>query len=361
MLYFFNKIKQFCGLHERAVSAGALLWGFLVDSFTLQRIDLLFENIVLSTYLIVSGLAILYINLYEANKVHGKVADWFGTMTPIFLQFVLGGLYSGFFIFYFRSATIGTSWPFLVLLMGILVGNELYTRKMKKIPLQVGLFFISLLSFLIFFVPVFMKKMGASVFVLSGMVSVVLIVFFIKILRWINKEKYQQQSKGIFAIIVGIFVGINILYFSNIIPPIPLSLKEIKIAYHVERLGNTYHIDVAQRPWFMKLIPSQDFLVQKNKPVYVYSSIFAPTQLQTDVVHEWQFLNAEEKWETVNSILFPITGGRGGGYRGYTYASRLQEGKWRIHIKTKRGQVIGRKVFIVKHVDQPPKVKEIIH
>ena len=64
MKSLFQKYKEFYKRNERYVTGGALLFGFILDNFTLTRIDLKFDNIVLFTYLAIAFFAILFINFY---------------------------------------------------------------------------------------------------------------------------------------------------------------------------------------------------------------------------------------------------------------------------------------------------------
>ena len=48
-----------------------------------------------------------------------------------------------------------------------------------------------------------------------------------------------------------------------------------------------------------------------------------------------------------DKLGFKITGGREGGYRGYTYKRHVQPGEWKIDVKTKEGLVLGKISFII--------------
>ena len=47
---------------------------------------------------------------------------------PILTQFSLGGFWSGFFVFYGRAAALAVSWPFMLLISAMIIGNELRKR-----------------------------------------------------------------------------------------------------------------------------------------------------------------------------------------------------------------------------------------
>lgn len=52
-------------------------------------------------------------------------------------------------------------------------------------------------------------------------------------------------------------------------------------------------------------------------------------------------------WETSDKIEFEITGGRDGGYRGYSYKTNILEGKWKVDVTTNDDMILGRINFTV--------------
>ena len=64
--------------------------------------------------------------------------------------------------------------------------------------------------------------------------------------------------------------------------------------------------------------------------------------------HHWQWKNEQSgEWETSDKIEFQITGGRDGGYRGYTYKTNILEGKWKVDVTTNDDMILGRINFTV--------------
>jgi hypothetical protein len=77
--------------------------------------------------------------------------------------------------------------------------------------------------------------------------------------------------------------------------------------------------------------------------VYVFSSIFSPTKFNTEIIHEWQYYNENErKWVTSGRVNLPITGGRDGGFRTYSMKENVFTGLWRVNILTLKNKVVGR-------------------
>ena len=75
-------------------------------------------------------------------------------------QFALGCLLSGFCVFYIRSASIGASWPFLLFMAAIFIGNEYLRRYHARLVFSALLFFFSLYSYAILLVPVVIARIG---------------------------------------------------------------------------------------------------------------------------------------------------------------------------------------------------------
>lgn len=350
-LSLFTRAKNFYREHERAIIIFALVSGFIIDNLTLRRIDLLFENLVFIFYILLGGAAILFINIYDAKKIAGKIADWLRLVSPVLLQFAFGGLFSAFFIFYFRSASVGASWPFIIFLLLMMIGNEIFAHKFSELTFQVSVYFVVVFSFFIFYVPILVGKIASWVFLLSAIVSSIFIYLFIRLIQRIYPQNFISNKKYIFRSIVAILATLILLYFLNIIPPIPLSVKEKVIAYNVTRLSNgDYEVLEVPKRWYDGLLSKQIAYLAPGEPLYVFSSIFAPTRLSTDVVHEWQ-VKTSDGWQTTSRIEFPLTGGADRGYRGYTFKYNLYPGIWRVNIETTRGATIGRIKFEIQSTE----------
>lgn len=352
------KIKEFYIKYKRRIGSIALIGGFILDFLTLNRIDQVYDNAILLFYLILSGIGISVVQLHEARKISGKVSDFFRQAFPTFIQFAFGGLFSGFFIFYSRSASLWNSWPYILLLLAFLIGNEFIKEKYARFTLQVSVLYFLVFSYLIFSVPIVVKEMGSEIFFLSGILSLVVMGILGAILLRINPKKLKESRNRIITSIGGIFLIMNILYFTNVLPPIPLSLKDSGVYHSVVRINGGYEVLKEDRPWYLKLFPQRTFYFSQG-PIYFYSSVFAPTDLKTKIVHEWQYYDKYQgRWQVTDRISFALVGGRDGGYRGYTQKSSVREGKWRIDIETDNGLVIGRKTFYVFD-DKEPELEDV--
>ena len=84
------------------------------------------------------------------------------------------------------------------------------------------------------------------------------------------------------------------------------------------------------------------FIHDPKESVFVFSSIFAPTDLEKSILHRWEWYNETIKeWEIVEDIGYDITGGRDGGYRGYTFKNSVKPGLWKVQVITEEELVLG--------------------
>lgn len=347
---------------RKHISAVAFATGFVWDAFTLTRIDLVYENIVFVTYLIVAAIGIFLVHSVEtrffAPQWLLKIRAWL----PAVVQFPMGGLFSGFVIFYTKSASVFTSWPFLLILFLLFVGNECFRKRYERLVFQLSLFYFALLSYLILIMPVIVGTIDTATFILAGIVSVFAISVYIHMLARVFPKLYKQGKQHIWLIVSLIYVGFNVLYFTNIIPPVPLALKEIGVFHSVVREGTGDYLVSYEKPAWYEFWREASGVYHRvgNEAAYCYSSVFAPTRIRTPIYHSWQRKTSSGEWVREDRIHFSIEGGRDGGYRGYTIKSNLPEGPWRCVVETESKLVIGVFQFNVIAVDEPfPYVHEI--
>jgi hypothetical protein len=162
--------------------------------------------------------------------------------------------------------------------------------------------------------------------------------------------------------VASIYLLINLLYFLNAIPPLPLALKDAGVFHAVTRTGDAYTVSYEPVEWYEAYLRYKTiFHRMPDEPVYVYTAVFAPTGISTGLVHEWQqYDEGQGRWITRDRISFPITGGRAGGYRGYTIRRDIEDGSWRVNVLTDFNRLIGRVTFRVVTVSEPPVREETL-
>lgn len=357
-IFFIEPIRNFYGRFERPISSLSLVLGFVFDAVTLKRVDTLWENIWILGHLIIVGIFIILIHIQEKEEGDeanpGRKHFWYVNI----LQFFFGGILSTYLVFYFRSADIFTTWPFIALLVGAFFANESLKRHYIRFSFQISLFYLSIYSFTIFLVPILLHKIGTWIFILSGLVSLIFITAFIFILSSFVKKEFTESKKLIISLILGITILINILYFTNLIPPMPLSLKDAGVYHSIQKeMTGNYLVAYEDRGWRRYFDFYPNFNKVAGAPIYAFSAIFSPKNLNINIIHEWQYYDeAQSEWITNNIINLPVKGGRDGGFRTYSMRSNLREGKWRVKIKTEHGQTIGHVRFQIIEADIEPKL-----
>ena len=361
-MFFIGPVRNFYSRFERPISSFSLLAGFIFDALTLKRVDALWENLWIAGYLVLIGACIILVHVRErkedSEENPGRAHFWYVNI----LQFAFGGIFSAFLILYFRSADILVAWPFVVLLAATFIANEFLKRHYLRLGFQISLFFLSIYLFAIFLVPILTRHIGALTFLLSGIISLGAIALFLQLLFRFSKNDFTESKKLTIFLIAIIFILINFLYFTNLIPPIPLSLKDGGVYHSVQKTqAGNYQVAYEDHGWrgYFELYP--DFRAPSGSPVYAFSAIFSPRNFNFTILHEWQRYNeAEEKWVTERVISLPVVGGRDGGFRTYSVRENLTPGKWRVNIKTEQGSLIGRLRFELLKVSLEPTLKTMV-
>jgi hypothetical protein len=360
---YFERVRSGYVRLKRPISSLSLFGGFVFDAVTLKRIDMFWENLWVVAHLVVAGACIVL-----ANRVSRAAVDvdtdqpspgpvWISSV----LQFCFGGLLSTFLVFYFRSGSLRTSWPFLLLLAAAFLANERLNKHYSRLDFQASFLFLSILSFSIFIVPVLLHRMGPFVFLLSGAASLVVFWLFWRLLRLAAPDSAPRERSLLFVSVAGIFLAVNTLYFFNLIPPIPLSLRDAGVEHSLSRNADgNYVVESEPTRWLEYFRLADEFHCTPGAPVYAYTAVFSPTSLRTDIVHEWQIYDVKRGWITTSRIDLPLSGGRGGGYRTYSMTKGIRAGAWRVNVETPGGALLGRLRFnVIVQNDEPALQTEI--
>lgn len=331
----------------------AFFLGFIVDNLTLNSVEQVFDNVVLAGYVLLAGASLMVLYASAAQKLPPEYLARAERWSPILLQFSFGGLLSGILIFYSRSGSFFVSWPFLLLIILVIVGNETLRRRAQRLIFNLAILFVGLFSYVVLIVPVVTGKMGALVFFFSGCIAATVMFFYVRQLRKIIPNFLAANLRMVIFSLSSIFVALNFLYFANVIPPIPLSLKDVGIYHNVETNENKteYYVTYEKGKWYNFFKDSdKTYHYQSGDGVYCYASVFAPTRLSTEIFHRWEYYSEEDKeWRTHGDRLsYPISGGRGDGYRGFTVIRNVRDGTWRCTVETERKQVLGREKFKIE-------------
>jgi Protein of unknown function (DUF2914) len=338
--------------YERPLSAISMVAGFIFDNHFFERVDHPATQIVLAVYLVVAIGTILVVHHIESYPDDPGLLHRLHPILVAATAFALGGLWSAFLIFYGRALTAAT-WPFVAFLAGLMIANEVLRQYHARLAFTLTLLFLALFSYTIFVVPIVTGTMGRATFVLSGALAAAAFAALIFALGHIGTERIERAWRSIAIGAVAVFGGLNGLYFTNILPPLPLTLARADVFHSVTKEGDTYRavaeaetgddwlrLDLFGGPPVMR--------VERGGSLSAYSAVFAPIQLRTDIVHTWRrYDEISGTWRTESRVRFPIVGGREGGYRGYSVKSQPANGRWRVDIETPEGLLIGRVAFTV--------------
>ena len=350
----FQKAKHWYARFERPIST---LSGFLFDILTLKRVDAFWDNIWVVAHMVLLAICIILINRQETepaseqtpDEAVGKVHFWLTAS----MQFLFGGLLSTFIVFYFRGAALAVAWPFLLVLVLAFVLNERFRKYYSHMEFQIGFFFLCIYLFAIFIVPIMMHTIGDTVFLISGGMSVGALLTFLVILKLTTPRFGNSNNVKTMLLVLGITIVINVLYFANIMPPLPLSLRDAGVYHDIVRNADGNYA-ISEEPTFLTSTLQKYFNIYPTYHIssdgvaYAYSAIFSPVSLNITVIHEWQkYDDSTKAWLTMDQIPLTVIGGREQGYRTYSTYRKLDAGLWRVNVKTESDQLIGRMQFNV--------------
>jgi hypothetical protein len=326
----------------------SFIFGFITDTILLNRIDNIVDNLILLAYATLATIALFVFYSGVAGRFGEKLSAKVVRFMPGVMQYSFGGLLSGMLIFYGRSGDWVTSAPFLLLILGVIVGNELVHKRSDRLVYHLSLYFVGIFSYVVLVLPVLFGAMGGLMFVLSGLVALLTITIVIQILRRIVPQFIRITMSSIVLSIGSIYVFLHILYFTRIIPPIPLSLTELAMVHSVMRTEQGDYRLVTEASDWRTLLPFQDMTLHTNNATLsCFARVYAPVKFSTEIYHIWEYKNEKGGWEERARIAYPISHSNSGGYRGYTTITTAIPGFWRCSVETIRGQVLGRETVEV--------------
>jgi len=343
-----QRIFAFWQKYEHHLGVGALAVGFSFDLIVAKSPQSVFDNILLVSYLFIAASIIVILNLRKRRVAEESQAE--PLVLLLILQFCFGGLASNMLVLYGKSGTLAGSAFFIALLVALVFGNEYLRGRYAQLRFNIAVYYFLLLTYSVIAAPTWIfHAIGPGIFFLSGLISLAVmslfgLVLFVAVLRGNRKRQLQQ----IVVLIGTIFIIFNGLYFFDIIPPVPLSLKDIGV-YHSVLKSSTgdYLVLYEPAPWYVFWRDTSATLhYEPGQSAYCFSSVYAPTQLSTPIYHVWEYYNtAGKNWVPMGKISYDISGGRQDGYRGFSATAALVPGQWRCDVETQSGALIGRITF----------------
>lgn len=341
------RVQAFRERHARAEIATFFTAGFLFDVLTLDRIDNPLTLAQQAVYLLALGGLLFWEQCVARGVVNptGKLGSVWRFSEDV-IHFLLGSVLSAFSLFYFKSASGVASLVFLVGIFGLLIANELPRfRKLGPI-VRVALFSFCLTTYFSILLPVLFGFYSEHLFVLAtGAAGGVIFLGTRQLTRWTGDLKATARGVGIPG--YGMQILLLALYFSRVIPPVPLSVEQIGIYHSVKRVGGDYELR-HQRPWWKKWHRGdQLFLSREGDKVHLFVNVYAPSGFRDQIFIRWSYEDPKRGWIEQKPYPLSIAGTRKEGYRTFATTSNLTPGDHRVQVETSSGHVIGNISFEV--------------
>jgi hypothetical protein len=354
----YQKVRAFYKKYESFFMPALIIWGFIYHYFTFKVIPFTDVLYLVFGYLGLATLTIVFMHVYDMGRITHKLR-YVRLFVPLLLQFAIGSMIGGVFIFYWFSGSIFVSWPFILFIIMLILGLEFYKHYLENPIVQFGLYNFAAFLLLAVALPYFFTSINPGLFMAAGWISLALVLVLSYFLR--NAPAIAIRKNRILIVSILIFVVMNVFYFANLIPPVPLSIRDEGVYHDVVRSGSEYVLQTEPQTFWQKFTFVPTIHLAPGERAYVFSLVYSPTDLDTDIVHDWQHYDtSQNKWVSVSQVSFHVTGGREDGFRGYSYKTNVEAGKWRVYTKTPRGQILGRYQFKVESVaESPALVQEI--
>jgi hypothetical protein len=376
-----ERLSGFHTKNEKYYPAAFFIAGFIFDIATLDRIDNIYLILQQAFYILFVGYVLFYQTLektghfrpQEKTSFFGRQFNKLWKYNNEALHFILGSLLSVYFLFYFVSSSLATSFIFLVGMFAVLVANEIPSLQRKGPWLKYILYWLCIFSFFSVLIPVAIGFTNVLTLLLAVSLGLGMCYGLYKAYEKKFTENrnptaapatvdtpvmYETSSidlrRNVAAPAAGVAATLLILYFLKLLPPLPLSIQYIGVYHTVQKQGEVYELGY-DRPWYkFWQYGAQTFHAQPGDKIHVFARIFSPSNFKDDVVFHWQKYG-KNGWESSDRVNTSIVGGRGQGFRGYSMKSNYEPGTWRVKIETPDGREIGRITFDVEPQPSGPR------
>lgn len=344
----FEKLKTYRSRYSRFEAPAFFTAGFLFDVLTVTRIDNWIQISKHVFFLVSLGwFLILQHKSMNPQWIPPKILNKLWPHQIRVSHFLFGNLLSAFVIFYFKSASLSKSGIFLGLVVLVMLLNEVPKVRALGLRFRLALFSFCLASFFIYFYPLMAGFLSPFLFILAVFTATLITGFFIY--RFSKSDPDPRAFQEQFGIpVLAVQFLLVMAYFFKVIPPVPLYVSFAGIYHRVEKTGDEVTL-YSLRPWYRFWSHGDvTFESRDSEPVYCYVRVFAPAQFSHQVILHWQLYNEKlKRFETQDRIPMQIAGGRQEGFRGYTYKSNFQSGRWRVEIETEDERAIGDLSFTI--------------
>lgn len=341
----------------------AFVGGFLWDALTLVRIDRFADNVLLASYLAtLAALLVLEHRVAEAPSAWPRLAprhEWLTTG----VQFLFGGLFSAYLVFYGRAASFGPSLGFVVALAALFVVNEFLHDVLRAVWLRLALFGLVAFAFLLYAIPVLLGFASRGLVALAGVLAAAAVVA-VGAAMGLDAEldgwRRYRRTGGLAAVVVG---ALLLADRAGLVPPMPFALVDVGVASEVRRTdrvgeaGRVLHeVRVEAPPWWAPWRRGTDrWRVRPGEQPWVYTAVFAPDAFELRLYHRWQrWDEAAGTWEDTDgprgievTRRSVVRGGETLGFRTWSTKRAVTPGTWRVLVLTEDARELGRLQFDV--------------
>lgn len=345
------RFKAFKEKHHLAFEVAFFFAGFLFDVVLLHRIDskpLLMHQ---ALYLGLSALLIFWdhrilVSGKEPAGLVGKIASY----RLWVMHFFLGTLLNAFMVFYFRASSGVLAFAFLVALAGLIVANELPRFRAKGPIVRVMLLSFAVTSFMAYLIPVLWGELRAWQYIFSVLVGTGATFGLWKLFtRFTHDPNWTFQR----AVLPGFALQgvLLLLYLVNVVPPVPLSLKEIAINSAVtprrDAEGMHYVLQYQPAPFYQPWRHERATLtLPAGAKAWAFARIFAPAKFQDHVLFAWEYDDPKNGWTPRGKpYQSRLSGGTDEGFHTFAYSTLGKPGTYRVRVLAADGREIGRKTF----------------
>lgn len=253
-------------------------------------------------------------------------------------------------VYAIRSAAFAVSWPLLLVLLVCILVNELVSSHQFRLTLDVGVFLVALLFFIVFNTPVLLTVQNDTTFVISVAIAITCSLLYIYMLRFAS-ESAEEEASRLYSLAVGIPMFIGMLYFLNVIPAVPLSLTEAGVYHMIQKNDSGAFLGTKENDTriLSALRTPVYHISSSDSGAYFFSSVSAPALLTAPISHVWEYYDPTVKrWVEKTTISFTLAGGRQDGYRSYSQKENVVDGLWRVVVKVDSKRIVGRVTFYIQ-------------
>jgi hypothetical protein len=325
--------------------------GFIFDAFMVRRIDDEKVLIQQGVYLLVSGALLAHI-VVGRERAH----RW---SSPV-LHFMLGTLLNAYALIYVKSASGLALVFFFVFISALLLVNELPSMHKRGPVVLYALYSFCLTSYFAYLYPVLIGRIRWWMFVLAVLTSAVPLALVLRF-HHVRGDR-EQLLRHALVPALGVQVLLLALYGMRLIPPVPLSLREIGIYHAVARQADgSYQVSYERPSWYnFWTRDDSEFRAQPGDRVYTFFRVFAPRGFRDEIRVAWLFDQPGRGWTAAGDVPIAVTGGRDNGYAGVSYKQNARAGAWRVVVRSIDGREIGRRTFSVNNEDAPSEAPAMI-